>query len=391
MTQDERADFNGASVLDHTAAIARAKAAMPKGGILDYPAGTINVTGTIATGVNGFTHRGEGREATKIIQRSTTADTFVFSSTQFSGVQGMTISNATKPTAGWAVRFIKTGQYGCFFNKAEDLLLQDGFNGVDINSSTECRVKGIHMRRPQGTNGIRFKGADYGDSGSYRAELEDCVGDTVGNGNENIVWYNQDSFAYSLVMNKCTGLNGGKLFTQTDTANTGGSYPMWAYAWDFEGDHNKHNSIELLAGEGFVMEGSWIGSSLTGGGVVVGGSHRGEVDISTTRVMGNAQNGILVQPGPVEVSLHDNTIGANSQSAPGLFHGIITGANASRFRIRDNRCGPIASGGSSQGYGIFVMGGATDYHLTNNSVSGNIHGGVMNGSPGPTGTVHGNY
>ena len=391
MSQEERDDFNSDSVLDHTAAIGRALASMPKGGVLDYPAGTINVTGVIPTNVNGFTHRGEGKEATKIIQKSKTSDTYIFNSTQYSGVKGMTISNAEKPTAGWGVRFLKTSQYGCFFSFAEDLLLQDGFNGVDISSSTESRVSKIHLRRPYGTNGVRIKGANYGDAGSYRAVLEDIVGDTVGNGNDDIVWYNQDSFSYSLVIDKCTGLNGGKLFTQTDTANTGNSYPMWCYATDFEGDHNKHNSIELIAGEGFVMDHSWIGSSLSGGGIVAAASHRGEIDIATTRIMGNYHNGILIQAGPVEVSIHDNMIGANSQVGAGQCHGIIMGSNASRFRIRDNRIGSLASGGASHGYGVFLMGGAShDYQITGNSVSGNIQGGVLNGAPSPTGIVVGN-
>lgn len=391
MTREERSDFNCDSTLDHTAVILRAMDSMPKGGILDYPAGTINITGTIATNVNGFTHRGEGREATKVIQKSPTADSFVFNSTQFSGVKGMTISNAAKPTAGWAVRFLKTGQYGCFFGEAEDLLLQDVFNCVDLNAATESRVKKIHMRRPYGSNGVRFKGVGGDHSAAYRAELEDCVGDTANNGNESIVWYNQDSYAYSMVVNKCTGLNGGKLFTQTDTANTGNSYPNWCYAWDFEGDHNKGNSIELIAGEGFVMSGSWIGSSLGGGGIVVAPSHRGEIDISTTRIMGNYHNGILVQGGPVEVDIHDNIIGANSQVGAGQCHGVIMGSNASRFRIRDNRSGPICSGGSTHGYGIFLMSGNShDYKIVGNDTSGNLFGSVLNGAPHATGEVHGN-
>ena len=391
MTQEERSDFNCDSFLDHTAAIGRAMASMPKGGILHYPAGTYNVTGAIATNVCGLTHQGEGKDATKIIQKSPTSDTFVFNSTQYSGVKGMTITNATKPTAGWAVRFMKTGQYGCFFSFAEDLLLIDGFNGVEISSSTESRVSKIHLRRPYGTNGVKIGGTNYGDSGSFRAVLEDIVGDTVDNGNKDIVWYNQDSYSYSLVINKCTGLNGGKLFTQTDTVNKPDSAPMWCYAWDFEGDHNHNNSIELIAGEGFVMSGSWIGSSIRGGGIVVAGSHKGEIDVSTTRIMGNYHNGILVQGGPVEVSIHDNQIGANSQIGAGQCHGVIMGSNASRFRVRDNRIGSLASGGASQGYGVFVMGGASsDYHITGNGVSGNLSGGIMNGAPSPTSVVSGN-
>lgn len=391
MTPEQRSDVQGAALLDHTAPIKAAIASMPDGGVLVYPAGKYNVTGSIVTTANGVTHQGAGQEATKIIQKSTTSDTFVFSSTQFSGLRGMRISNATKPTAGWAVRFVKTSSVGCFFGFAENLLIQDAFNGIEISASAETRIKGIHMRRAYGAYGIAFKGVAPGTGGAYRAVIEDCVGDTAGNGNANIVWYSQDSYSYSLVINKCTGLYGGKLFAMTDNANTGDSFPMWCYAWDFEGDHNFINSIELLAGEGFNMAGSWIGSCLKGCGVVVGQSFRGEVEIGTTRIMGNSQYGIIVNAGPVEVSIHNNTIGANSQASVGQFHGILVGANASRFQIRDNRCGSLASGGASQGYGIFVMGGSSSsYHITNNAVSGNLSGGVLNGAPSPTGIVSGN-
>lgn len=390
MTAAEIADVKGASVLNHTAAITAAIASMTKG-VLLYPAGKYNVTGNITTTAHGLTHLGEGQEATQIFQQSTTADTFIFNSTQFSGVRGMKISNATTPTAGWAVRFLKTGAVGCFFGFAKDLLIQDAFNGVDINASAETRVSKLHMRRLGGTRGVQFRGTGSGVNGSYRAVLEDCVGDTAGNGNTSMIWYNQDSYAYSLVVNKCTGLYGGKLFTMTDSANTGTSFPMWCYAWDFEGDHNYSNSIELLAGEGFNMEGSWIGSCETGSGIFIGGSYRGEVDVSTTRIMGNWQHGVIISAGPVEVSVHNCNIGANSQQTSGSFHGIVVSANTTRFHLRDNRCGSLASGGVSQGYGIFVLAGAsTNYHITNNGVSGNVTGGVLNAAPHATGIDTGN-
>ena len=45
------------------------------------------------------------------------------------------------------------------------------------------------------------------------------------------------------------------------------------------------------------------------------------------------------EAGAKEVSIHDNTVGANSQVGAGQCHGIIMGSGASRFRIKDNRSG----------------------------------------------------
>jgi|ADurb_Met_01_Slu_FD_contig_21_1689482_length_1649_multi_8_in_0_out_0_5 hypothetical protein len=97
------------------------------------------------------------------------------------------------------------------------------------------------------------------------------------------------------------------------------------------------------------------------------------------------------EAGAKEVSIHDNTVGANSQVGAGQCHGIIMGSGASRFRIKDNRSGSLVVGGATQGYGVFIMGGnSSEYQVTGNSLGGNLYGGVLNGAPHPTGMVKDN-
>jgi len=379
----------GDGVADDTAEIQAAITAMALGGIVYFPPGTYLVNGTLTVAVNGLTLRGAGPLATNIVQSSTTADTFVFSTCQFSGIESMRITHASTPTTGYAVTMNKTGATGCFFVEAKDLYIQDMWNGVLIRSSTECRVSNIHFRGLKGDRGILFDGVGSGADGSYRAVINDCVCDQAGTGNPGIIWYCQDNYAYSLVLSQCTALYGGIGFAMVDSANTGTSYPMWCYADDLECDHNQTAGVNLLRGEGFYLSQSWIGSTLAGNGVSVSSGYRGEIDIGNTRIMGCAQNGVSLASGPVDVNIHDNMIGDNSTSSAALYHGITVSGNANRFLISNNRIGDLVGViGNNQGYGVFISNGtSTDFLVLGNNLKGNTTGGLFSGATGADGRI----
>lgn len=88
------------------------------------------------------------------------------------------------------------------------------------------------------------------------------------------------------------------------------------------------------------MEHSWLGSCLTGNGLVIGSNFRGEIIARTTRIMGNWQQGVVLNAGPVAVDISNNHILSNSQSAAGAFAGVAIGAGAQRFRVSGNTIGP---------------------------------------------------
>lgn len=401
MTAAQIADVKaGTLTLDVKPAIDAAVTAMAAGGILWYPgsggagaaAANYKINGTVTTAANGITHKGEGPLAVTITQQSNTADSFVFSTCQFSGIEGMRITNNGTASAGYAVTFNKTGATGCFFGFARDLYIQNTWNGILIRSSTETRVSGVHLRGLLGTRGILFDGTGAGVNASFRAVCDDVVCDTAGNGNTTILWYCQDNYAYSLVLNKCTALYGSTGFAMVDSAATGTSYPIWCYAHDLECDHNVTAGVNLDRGEGFYATNSWIGSCSAGNGVNVGANYRGEVDVGNTRVMGNYQAGITIASGPVDVSIHDNMIGDNSVAGSGTYHGVTVAANATRFYITDNRIGDLVGvAGNNQGYGVFVSAGTSDnYIIRDNNCLGNVTGGIVDSGTGQSKIVRDN-
>jgi hypothetical protein len=203
--------------------------------------------------------------------------------------------------------------------------------------------------------------------------------------NVNLTWITQDSFGYSLVIDKAACLNGGRGFAQTDTVNSGTSYPLWAFAWDLEVDHPFFGGVLLEQGEGCYINGSWIGSVLSGNGVLIDGGHRGEISIgSGTRIMGNAEHGVLIEAGPETVYIDGCQIGYNSQKTVSFYNGITVAAGAVDFSIINCRLGDLHGSGSSGEYAsILIEPGASDkFVITNN----NLFGGLFPVIDGATGT-----
>jgi hypothetical protein len=358
------------------------------GGTLQIPPGQYTITGTVYCDTSGVEILGAGAAAT-VIRYTGTGSAFEFASTHFSGVKSLQILHTNNASTGYAVRFIKTETTGCFFSFAKDLYIVNPFNGIEILTCTETRVSGIHLRSARGDYGIRFRGTGSGFDGSYRAVISDVVCDVAGNGNTVIKWICHDSWAYSLVVSKVTGLYGGVALVMQDTANTGSSYPIWCFAEDLEADHNSLAGVLLFSGEGFFCVHSWIGSTTAGSGVVVDAGFRGEVSLTSSRVMGCYFHGVLIQAGPVNVRISGCMIGDNGVQAPNVHHGIAVVGGASRFFITNNTIGDLPGvAGNSQAYGIFLLAGATtDYIISDNELTGNMTGAIDDGSTGTNGLI----
>ncbi len=193
--------------------------------------------------------------------------------------------------------------------------------------------------------------------------------------NGSACWVDQDSYAYSLVIDKSALINGAFGFRMRDSANTGDSYPIWAFCWDVETDHPIVAGAALTGGEGFFSNGSWYGSTLNGNGVLIDSTYRGEVFVGGgTRIYGNAQHGILLQAGPSEVVISGCFLGANSTSAIGTFHGIAVADSASGFIISNNVIGPNAQNVSGyQGRGIAIGNGCSGFNVFGNDLRGNVN------------------
>jgi hypothetical protein len=203
--------------------------------------------------------------------------------------------------------------------------------------------------------------------------------------NVSLTWIRQDSFGYSLVVDKAALLNGGRGFAQTDTVNSGSSFPVWAFVWDLECDHNFFGGVLLERGEGCYINGSWIGSVLRGNGVLIGPNYRGEVHIgSGTRIMGNAEHGVLIQAGPQTCYIDGCQIGYNSQRTASTYNGVTVAANAVDFSILNCRIGDLrGTGSSNEANAILIEAGTSNKFVVSNN---NVFGGISSIIDNSTGT-----
>jgi hypothetical protein len=196
----------------------------------------------------------------------------------------------------------------------------------------------------------------------------------------NLTWLQMDNYSNSLTGVCCAFLNGNVGFKMNDTANTGSSYPSWAYFYDLEIDHSYYAGASLEAGLGFHTDGCWIGSVYTGNGIEFVSNWKGESNIQDTRIVGNGQHGILINVG-TEAKVANSFININSASSSGSCNGVTVAANINRFTICGNSVGlipPFTSSGQS--YGIYVSAGTSDYYI----IQGNL-------GQGTTGNVNGTY
>jgi hypothetical protein len=198
-------------------------------------------------------------------------------------------------------------------------------------------------------------------------------------GSGNITWIIQESYAYSLVIDKAALIGGARAFGMYDSADRRSpveSRPKWAFIWDLEGDHNYNLCVDLSGGEGVYINGSWLGSCLTGSGVFVGSKHKGEVSLSGgTRIIGNKGFGVLLAAGPKAVIINDCFIGVNGNN------GVEVVAGATDFTITNNIIGKLPGlDGNDQPWGITInQGGSERYIVMGNNLTGNKIGCLSDG------------
>ena len=202
----------------------------------------------------------------------------------------------------------------------------------------------------------------------------------------------QDSYAYSMVIDKAGLIDFGQCFTSEDTANTGTSFPVWLQANDLECDHNYNAGVSLNAGSGHVFINSWFSSSLTNSEVVQASTYLGESTFSADRIAGAAQHGMVFNSGKFIVT--NDWIGTNSASSSGTYHGITVGPNVSGFTITGIQAAlPAPAGTETQGYEVLVNSGTSNYYTITGVLCQGVEviGCVSDGGSGASKTVSGNW
>jgi hypothetical protein len=414
------------------------------GGVVLLPTGTIALNALATIAGNGVVLRGQGAfGGTTLSFANATGDCIPFSTNGRMGIEDVYITASVRRTAGFAIKFSGS----CFTPFVKNVRIDYHWNGVWFENGSDHCARDLIMRYMLGTYGVLLGGGSGGLYGvtlqqitadnpypvaiagrrTWASTTAYSTGDILVSNNgiwqcvsggtsgasapstipgsgpsdwtttnyttgstswrwvchADLRWVTQDSYAYSLRMWACDLLNGAYGFQQADGANTGSSYPVWAYLFDVECDHSYYNNVLLDKGENFTAVGCWFGSCLTGNGVSVSGTHRGEVNISKTRIVGCWQHGILLNSGPKSTLIEGNYIGLNSQASAGTYHGITVGIGGSNFTIVNNNIGYIPTGSGAQGYGVSVGSGSSDYYvITNNMLRGNATGAISDGGSG---------
>jgi hypothetical protein len=199
--------------------------------------------------------------------------------------------------------------------------------------------------------------------------------------NSSLLWIGMDNYANSMTILGGALINGAGGFRMMNSSGIPGARPLWALTYDLEIDHPYFVGVDLQGGAGFLMQTGWIGSTYVGNGIQIASTYLGEVSIEGSRIVANAQHGILVNGG-IDVKIVNNFLCNNGVSGPaGAFHGCAVANNQQRFSIQNNTTGLDVFGASTfQGYGISVGAGCDHFIVTGNIGRGNATASIINAS-----------
>jgi len=264
--------------------------------------------------------------------------------------------------------------------------------GGNANQVIDCEIRALY-----GTYGIKYFGTVS--LNNFRGVISKVIMDNseapeVQTTFTHLIY---DSYAHSLIIEASALLYGGTAILMQDSIGAAYtldsySFPTWIHAFDLECDHQYNSAIVLNGGEGCFLTTSWIGSSLTGNGIVTGSNWRSELLVTNSRIWGNAQFGILLNAG-FGACINNNLIAYNSVVTTGCA-GIGVGSGISRFAITGNNITndtsflkPAIDGGGpltpTQAYGVLINSGGSDYYqIVGNVINGNIIANVADGGDG---------
>ena len=430
---------------DDTAAIQAAiNAVTAAGGVARLTPGKVYRYTALSIIGNGAILEGGGEYGAGALRCTATSGVTITITGQYSGLRNICLQGSqpfggTAPSSGFAVKVLNS-----YHAILDGVRCEYHCNGVLIAGSTETRLTKIEMRYLFGTNGVQWY-TPSGSGGSYGGTIVDFTADnpysaagtpklwatsTAFNLNDivytnngiyqcvvagtsassgtgpnapvsftaqitdgtakwrfvsgNMTWIEQNSNSYSIRLSGIAAIDGRIAFAMRDNDNTGSSFPMWSFLWDFEADHSHYAGVSLEAGQGCQIDGSWIGSQIAGPavggngtGVQTTGTWQGECSVMQTRIFGCAGTGILNGAG-IENVFAFNNIAACGQATTNTYNGITVGAGVSRFKIIGNTIGKLVSGTGSQYAGILVIGGASDYYV----ITGNVSIGLADGGTG---------
>lgn len=337
--------WGAATTGDATAAIQKALA-WCSNKKLRIPPGTFRYT-ALTIGAQTCEISGSGRSVSVLSKTSTTgngltvtgngANKFVLRDvSMFEEVAGAS-------TAGYML-VLSTSYYPTIVNV--DI---SGWNGILDDASATMRIEHVNFGYLNGTRGIRFAGQSAS-SAVFGAEIN-ATGDgrkNTGVNNTNLVWLDQNSYAYSINVKYGVFIYGKTCVLMDDDVNAGGSasIPDWFMTPHIECDHQSGDAIDLVKGRSAaISSSSWIGSSDLSG-IKVGANFGGNVTVDGTRINGNGRHGVHILGGS-DIRIVNNSITANGGGAGGPYDEIFVAASVSKYHIVGNNISNVGDGNSS--------------------------------------------
>lgn len=368
---------------DDTVAIQNAINACNTGissGVVYFPAGAYKISSSlILNGKVGCVLRGDSAGSTHIYNYSSPASSIYMYNCRDCGVEMMSI-HTVNPVGGNAIGINGSGglSYG---NRITDINIRSCWDGIVVVSSSDTIITRVSIRDPgaYGNYGVTCGGPGSGVCSGII--VEDLLVDSEASESQTLVGFNVDSYVNSVTIRRGVFLYGGYGFVMNDTSGVAGSMPNFAEIFDLECDHNYASGVLLAAGNAVYMTVSWIGSCLAGNGITILGSFAGDLSITSTRIMGNALNGVYVAPGPKSITIGNSIIGVNGVAGVNAYSGIVF--ENSGMILTSNVIGVVPGFGFTQRWGIYASPSAQNYIITSNDTSGNLTSGIQDSGFSP--------
>ncbi|HEX6441311.1 MAG TPA: hypothetical protein VF007_03930 [Stellaceae bacterium] len=259
----------------------------PAGSSVSLPAGMYNVSALSVT--SGCTFQGAGVSSTWLFTY-TDDDTITVTAPGDTTIRDLSIISwdLSSKANGYCIN-ASSGYHVFLFNQR-----CQGFNGYRNFRNGSFIVYNVYLDQMMGSYG--FLNTSDGGAPSVRF---DNVGSTTGSLPHTMIkWVDMDSFTSGLFITYSNFSRGGWCFYEDDSVASGSSYPKWAWLNNFGCDHPYHNAIELRSGLDTIINNSYIGSSLTGHGVVANSNWLGSLAVGPNNwIEANASHGVSIEAG----------------------------------------------------------------------------------------------
>lgn len=355
------------------------------GGTVYFPAGTYKISSKLTVANNGVYLVGAGRRGTTLSPTAMSTDHILFDTVSNGGLSHLAIIPSGAQTGSTAsVRVLNCNRVVLdsflIFGNCQTGVVCDGGAIQFLTTISNFQIDSCAFSGIQVGNGANFAQ----DTTIFEGVVANC---SVGI----LLTHCSGVYATSIDVLSCIN-NGIASFPATghivsacfftavlaDTTTNGNGFA-------FFNNGGKISDINLVN--------CW-GSSCFLDGLVCGTNCDG-ILISSSRFINNRRNGIYLQGG-TNYTITGNQIGMNSMSGSGAYHGIAIASNISHFTIENNFSGgPLGKIGAIspnlQGYGILINSGASNlYNIIGNDLTGNVSGGISNGSSSTGRHIYGN-